>query len=88
MKKPSHLLILATRLCLETSWISPAKTRGFPPHPHGWFGFVDEPILAGWENMLKGKLNQAISNCILEFPLIPKNPRFLSHIDNSGSPPL
>jgi len=17
------------------------KTRGFPPHPHGWFGFVD-----------------------------------------------
>jgi len=22
-----------------------SKTRGFPPHPHGWFGFSVTPIV-------------------------------------------
>jgi len=29
----------------------------------------------------------SIPNCILEIPLTPMNARFLSHIDNFGSPP-
>ena len=36
--------------------------------------------------MSREKLDRAISNCILEIPLIPMNARFLSQINNFGSP--
>jgi hypothetical protein len=41
----------------------------------------NKPILAGWEDMSKEKLDRAIPNCIIEFLQIPINPMFLPQID-------
>jgi hypothetical protein len=46
----------------------------------------NDPILAGWEYLSKQKPDRAITKCIVDFPQTHINARFLSHIDNFGSP--
>jgi hypothetical protein len=44
-----------------------SKTRGFPPHPHGWFGFIDCPHFSRMGRYVKGKTRSSDLTVSLNF---------------------